>query len=188
LSYAALARALRLSPSQVSRLYRREGTDVGVVRVAELLGGVGLELSARAFPAGPPVRDAPSQSLLERFRSRLGTDCRCRTEVPVLELATPGAVDLRAWDLAVDGPGWSIRVDAETRLADVQAVQRRVALKQRDGRIEQVVLLVSDTAHNRAALRLAHDALTEQFPISTRAALARLSRGLPPGGNALVVL
>jgi hypothetical protein len=109
-------------------------------------------------------------------------------EVPVLELPTPGAVDLRAWDLAVDGPGWSIRVDAETRLGDVQAVQRRIALKQRDSRIAEVVLLLSDTAHNRAAVRLAWDALAVQFPISTRAALARLSRGLPPGGNALVIL
>lgn len=188
LSYAALGRALRLSPSHVGRLLRREVDDVGLVRVAELLAGVGQELSARAFPAGPPVRDVPSQALLGRFRARLGNDCRCRSEVPVIELSTAGPVDLRAWDLAVDGPGWSIRVDAETRLGDVQAVQRRIALKQRDSHIEQVVLLLSDTAHNRAVVRLAGTALVEQFPISTRSALSRMSRGQPPGGNTLVIL
>jgi hypothetical protein len=188
LSYAALGRALRLSPVQIGRLLRRRSDDVGLVRLAELLGAVGLDLAARAFPAGPAVRDAPSLALLERFRARLHDDCLTRAEVPVVELLSPGFVDLRAWDLAVDGPGWTLRLDAETRLGDVQAVLRRIALKQRDSAVDCVVLLLSDTRHNRHVADEARAPLLAQFPVSPRLALTRLGRGRSPGGNALIFL
>jgi hypothetical protein len=188
LSYGALGRALRLSPAQVGRLLRRQADDVGLVRVAELLGAVGLDLSARAFPAGPPVRDAPSIALLDRFRQRLHALCVVRAEVPVVELLTPGIVDMRAWDLAVDGPGWTLRLDAETRLGDVQALLRRTALKQRDSAVDCVVLLLAETRHNRATAEAARAPLVAQFPVPPRLALARLGRGATPGGNALIFL
>lgn len=188
LSYAALGRAVRLSPAQVGRLLRRRSDDVGLVRLAELLGAVGLDVAARAFPAGPAVRDAPSIALLDRFRLRVHPACPVRAEVPVVELATPGVMDLRAWDLAVDGPDWTLRLDAETRLGDVQALLRRTALKQRDSAVECVVLLLSETRHNRAVAEVARDALMAQFPVPPRLALARLRRGATPGGNALIFL
>jgi transcriptional regulator with XRE-family HTH domain len=188
LSYAALARALGLSGAHVARILRHETDDVGVVRVAELLAVVGLELAARAHPQATPVRDAGSLALIDRFRNLLPPVCTCRTEVPVIELAAAGYVDLRAWDLAIDGPGWRARLEAETRLGDVQSVQRRIALKQRDGNVDVVILLVADTRHNREVLRAARVRLGEQFPVPQRRALRRLRRGESPGGNALILL
>jgi transcriptional regulator with XRE-family HTH domain len=188
LSYAALARALGLSKSHVARILRRGVTDVGVIRVAQVLAVVGLELTARAHPVAPPVRDAASVALLDRLRTRLSPACVCRTEVPVLELPATGFVDLRAWDLAIDGPGWTARLDAETRLGDVQALQRRIALKQRDGRVSCVILLVSRTRHNREVIRAAEASLRAQFPISPRLALQRLGRGESPRGNSMILL
>jgi hypothetical protein len=188
LSYAALGRALSLSGAHVARLLRRDLDDVGVVRMAELLAVVGLELAAGTHPVGAAVRDAGSLALLERLRGRLSRACTCRTEVPVLELPTAGVVDLRAWDLAIDGPGWTARVEAETRISDVQALLRRTALKQRDSNVDVVVLLVSDTRHNRLVVREARMSLEEQFPIPQRQALQRLGRAESPGANALIVL
>jgi hypothetical protein len=188
LSYASLGRAVHLSASQVARILQRDVPEVAFVRVAELLGAVGLELSARAFPEGPPVRDAGSLALLTRFRARLAPVVVSRPEVPVVDLGMAGRVDLRAWDLGLDGPGWTARLDAETRLGDAQAILRRTALKQRDSKIDCVILLLSDTPHNRAAVRAAADALREMFPVSQRTALRRLGRGESPGGNTLILV
>ena len=188
LSQQAVARAIGVSRTHAGRIVRGDVEDIGLVRLAELLSVVGLELAARSFPAGPPIRDRAQLALLERLRARLHPSLGWRTEVPVVELATPGEVDLRAWDAAIDGSGWSVRVEAETRLRDVQAVLRRVALKQRDSRSPTVVLLVAETATNRAAIRLADVAFREAFPVSTRAALLALGRGDRPPGDALVIL
>ncbi len=63
-----------------------------------------------------------------------------------------GPRDRRAWDAVIEGQGWRIGVEAETRLHDVQSLLRRVALKQRDGAVSAVILLVNDTANNRRVL------------------------------------
>ena len=75
--------------------------------------------------------------------------CGWRTEVPLL---IPG--DLRAWDATIARTGFVIGVEAETRLRDLQAAARRTNLKQRDGELDHVILLVADTRANRLALRL----------------------------------
>jgi transcriptional regulator with XRE-family HTH domain len=188
LSLADVGRPMGITAQQVGRILRNASPEVSVVRVSQLLAVLGLELSARAYPVGPAIRDAAQLALLDRFHARLHPDLVWRLEVPVIELPMPGSVDLRAWDAAVDGPGWTLRVDAETRTTDLQALQRRIGLKQRDGRIELVVLLLSDTRWHRAVLREAGSALRAQFPVGTRGALQALSRGLPPAGNAIVVL
>lgn len=97
-------------------------------------------------------------------------------------------MDYRAWDAGIDGAGVRVRVDAETHVGDLQAVERRVALKQRDGEETCVILLLADTSHHRALLAEAGDAIRSRFPISQRAALAALRDGRSPGGNALVLL
>jgi hypothetical protein len=127
-------------------------------------------------------------ALLERFRVRLSPQLKFRSEVPVVELATPGTIDLRAWDAAVDGPGWTLRVEAETRVHDMQALERRIALKQRDGSIDCVLLVLSDTRHHREFVELGGEMLRATFPIPARIALRALSRAKPPPGNALILL
>ncbi|HET7702235.1 MAG TPA: hypothetical protein VFK35_02470 [Candidatus Limnocylindrales bacterium] len=96
--------------------------------------------------------------------------------------------DRRAWDLVIDGPGWSIPVEAETRLRDVQALQRKVALKCRDGGFDRVLLLVADTRHNRRVLRLASAGFAASHPVRGRDALAALQAGNLPEGSAIVLL
>lgn len=81
-----------------------------------------------------------------------------------------------------------MRVDAETRVRDVQEVQRRVALKQRDGAVPVVILLLSDSSHNRRVVREAEASLRSQFPISARSALRALHDGKVPAGNVILLL
>jgi hypothetical protein len=79
-------------------------------------------------------------------------------------------------------------VEAETRVHDAQAQQRRLVLKQRDGGVDHVILLLADTRHNRMVLRGAGSVLTEAFPMPARDLLASLAAGTNPGASGIVVL
>ena len=79
-------------------------------------------------------------------------------------------------------------VEAETHLADLQALERRALQKQRDAGLPVLILLVADTHHNRRVLALHREALRASFPLDTRAVMARVSRALPPDRNGIVVL
>jgi hypothetical protein len=187
-SYTAIGRALHLGSGQVARICRGQSPNVSIVRAAQIFEAVGLELSARAFPVGAPVRDAAQLALLARLRRRVHPDLRWRDEAPVVELPAAGTIDHQAWDAAIDGPGVCVRIEAETHVGDVQALERRVALKQRDGFVDCVVLLLAETRHHRILLDVAGDGLRAAFPVSQRAALAALRQGRSPAGNALVLL
>jgi hypothetical protein len=187
-SYAAIGRALRVGSGQIARIFRGQSPDLSIVRAAQVLESVGLELSARAFPVGAPVRDAGQIALLARLRMRIHSALVWREEVPVIEMPTAGTIDLRAWDAAIDGPGVRVRVDAETHVGDRQALERRIALKRRDGREVCVLLLLADTRHHRELLAMAGDGLRVEFPVPQRSALAALRVARSPGGSSLVLL
>ena len=183
LSQAAVGRAIGLSDSQVSHIERGRHRDVPFVLVSRLLGVVGLELSARAYPTGGGLRDTAQLALLERLRARTSRSLTWRSEVPI-----PIDGDLRAWDAALVRQGLTIGIDAETRLRDIQAVDRRVMLKLRDSGFDRAVLLIASTRSNRTALHEAGLSLHANYPVATRAALLALAAGDDPGGNCLVVL
>lgn len=183
LSQTAAGRAVGLSGPQVSRIERGLSPDVSIRVLCRLLAVVGLELSARAYPAGEPVRDRAHSAVLARFRGRLHRSLRWRTEVPL-----PITGDLRAWDGHVAGSGWRVVVEAETRPTDLQALERRLTLKLRDGGVDTVILVLPDTRHNRALLRGHGAELVQTFPIPGRRAMELLAAGAHPGGSSVVML
>jgi transcriptional regulator with XRE-family HTH domain len=183
LSQEAVARAAGLSAPQVSRIERGAAPAASIEQVARLLAVVGLELSARAYPAGPPLRDAAHVALLGRFRARLHRSLDWRTEVP---LGIPG--DRRAWDATVRGPGWRFGVEAETRPRDAQALIRRISLKARDDRVDGVLLVLADTRTDRAFLRAAGDVLASRFPADAVRVVEMLGVGFRPDGDALILM
>jgi hypothetical protein len=79
-------------------------------------------------------------------------------------------------------------VEAETRPRDVQALDRKLAMKLRDGGADWLILLLADTRHNRAVLRGAGASLAAKFPLNGRRVLELLGAGVDPGGNAIVIL
>lgn len=183
LSLEDVGHAVKLSYSQVGRIERAEHPAVSIMQLAQIGSVVGLDLSIRFYPNGSPLRDAAHLALIERFRSCLSAGLRFRTEVPL-----PGPGEQRAWDGMVFGAGDPAGVEAETRLWDVQAVERRVALKARDGGVSRVILVVAATRGNRLAVRDAAASLEAAFPIPGRVALQALAAGRDPGGSALVLI
>ena len=143
---------------------------------------VGLDLSIRAFPAGDAIRDAGHARLLDRFRRELHPALRWSTEVP---FPSPG--DLRAWDAVTGRESWRVGVEAETVVSDTQALDRKLALKRRDGLVDHVILLVADTPRNRRALAAAPSAFAD-LPLGTREILAALRAGSEPAGSGVVLL
>lgn len=159
-----------------------------MVRIAQLYALVGLDLSARGFPSGHPIRDAGHVALLGRFQARLGPGLRWRTEVPLGGASVEGPHDFRAWDAVVSGVGWAIGVEAETHVRDLQALERRLALKQRDGAMSLVILVLADTRHHRELMSGPGMRLRSAFPTTARAALRSLGQAEPPGSNAVVLV
>lgn len=142
-----------------------------------------MRFAGRAYPAGDPVRDSAHLGLLERLRERLGPGLSWRTEVP---LPIPG--DLRAWDAQIVNGSAAVAVEAEVRLTDIQALDRRIALKRRDGDIDVVILLIGDTKVNRAVIAAHRSALRPAFPLDARGVLGALAAGkLPPTGGVVLL-
>ena len=183
LSLREIGRAVGLSASQVSRIERGLIRRVSVRDLYRLGAVVGLEMSVRFYPGGQPIRDAAHLALLGDLRAKLPRSLGWTAEAPL-----PSVGDRRAWDAVVRGPGWHYGVEAETAPRDVQGLIRRLALKQRDGHVDGVILLLRATATGRAFLELGREALASFFPVDGRHALGRLAAGADPGGNAIVVL
>lgn len=183
LSQAVVAGAARTSRSQLSRIENGQVPGLQIAQIARLLAVVGMELGARAYPAGPPIRDAAHRSLLDRLRKRVSPTVGWRFEVPI---GGPG--DLRAWDAVIVIGAGRIAIEAQTRPRDIQALQRRVALKRRDdSSVECVVVLLADTRHNRGLVREHAQTLLTDFPLAEREALAALEAGRLPAANGIVL-
>ena len=183
LSLEDVGRAIGLSQPTMTRFERNLVEDIGIIRMSQILSVVGLELSARAYPGGQPLRDAGHVRLLSRFRALLHPSLGWATEVPL-----PNAADRRAWDAVVRGPGWRYGTEAETHPTDAQALGRRTELKQRDGAVDGVLLLLPNTRHVRMFLAAAADVLLPSFPVPGRRALQLLGAGIDPGGSSVIVL
>ena len=185
LSLDAVGAACGISGSAAWRIERGITRTVDVRTLACLGAAVGLDVRLRAFPAGDPIRDAGQQRLLERVR------LRCHPSVAwAREVALPIEDDRRAWDAVIQGDGWRVGVEAETVLDDLQAVERRLSLKQRDGGMPHVILLVADSRRNRRALAAAPHAFpgVTRDSAGIRAVLRALGAGRDPGVGSILVL
>lgn len=185
LSQDAVAAAAAMSRAKYGRIERGEEPEVSFASLARISAVLGLDLSVRFYPAGDPVRDAGQIALIDRLRARCHRSLVLRTEVP---LPRPG--DPRAWDACISGFAKRLvcAVEAETRPVDAQALDRKLALKIRDGGADVVILLLADTRHNRAFVHGPGAMLRTRFPVKGSRAMELLAAGADPGGNALVLL
>ena len=182
-SQRQVAVAVGRSDAWVSWTESGRNRGLSVVDLFAMLACVGREASLRVYLGPEGLRDAGQQRLLARLRGLVSSAWTWRSEVG---MPIPG--DLRAWDCVLRRAGCTIGIDAETRLRDLQAVDRRVMLKQRDSAVDRAIVLVPSTRANREALRIAGPAGLVNYPIPSRVALRALRDGVDPGGNALIVL
>lgn len=181
LSQSAIAAVAAVDQAEISRIERGTCPGVTIRAPARLAATVGLELSIKLYPAGQPLRDRAHIALLERFRRTVGAGWSWAAEVP---LPIPG--DKRAWDRVIRGAGVVIGVEGETRPTDIQELARRLPLKKRDGRVDRLILVLTDTEWCRRLVRL--NDLDEALPVPGRVALKALAEGRDPGGDALVLI
>jgi hypothetical protein len=177
-----IGKALDRSDAWVSWTESGQNEALSVVQLSQLLACVGLQLSLRAYPAGRGIRDDAQAAVLERFASLVVPPWSWATEVP---MPIPG--DLRAWDGVLRGT-CRIGVDVETRVRDVQALDRRVMLKLRDSGLDRAIVVLPNTRSNRAMLASTAESLRSNYPIPGRVALRAIRQGMDPGGNAIIVL
>lgn len=184
-SQRVAARRAGISDSQWSRIERGLQRRVTLDHLCRVTRAVGLRLACRAYPDGSRVRDGASLGLFERFGGVLGKGLRERREAG---LPIPG--DLRAWDSRVSAEdGSHASVEGETHLHDLQAIARRIELKQRDDPgAGVVILLVSRTVHNRRVLAEHREALRAQFPLDGAAILRSLRAGRIPPASGILML
>jgi transcriptional regulator with XRE-family HTH domain len=183
LSQRDLAQMTRISRSQVSRLEGGAVRFASVRAYAVLFAMLGHSLSCKPYPDGTPVRDVAHLRLIKRFLADLNARIGYRSEVP-----TRIRGDLRSWDLELRADDATCGVEAETVISDVQALDRRIGLKMADDDVEVVILLVADTARNRAALAEARELLAARFPLGTREVMASLRAGRIPHASGIVIL
>jgi transcriptional regulator with XRE-family HTH domain len=183
LSQVAAGADAGMSHAQWSRIERGVLRELTIDQASRAATAIGLRLAVRLYPDGDPARDAAQLALLARFRAKLPPAARWDTEVPI---PIPG--DRRAWDALVRLRDRRAGCEAETRLLDVQALERRLSLKLRDGEIDVLILLVSDTANNRRILAAHREALRALLPLDGRQVLASLRAGHLPERSGIVIL
>ena len=146
LSIDFVAAAVGVSGAEVSRIERGLAPWVSVLVLSRLCAVVGLDLVVRAYPGAVPLRDARHGRHLAKLKERIHPALGWALEVPL-----PIAGDQRAWDALIRGEGWRYGVECEMNPTDGQALLRRLALKQRDGMVDGVIMLLPDTRQARAA-------------------------------------
>ncbi|HKF85859.1 MAG TPA: helix-turn-helix domain-containing protein [Candidatus Limnocylindrales bacterium] len=177
------AEAAEMSHAQFGRIERALLPRLTFEQACRAGIAVGLRVGARAYPTGDPVRDAGQLRLLERFISLLPALARVDREAPL-----PIAGDLRAWDALVALGGRRAGCEAETHLRDVQALERKLAGKVRDGGVDVLILVVSDTVHNRSVLEAHRAALRSLLPLDGLEVRRALRSGQLPRASGLILV
>jgi transcriptional regulator with XRE-family HTH domain len=183
ISQSTAGEAARMSHAQFGRIERGALRGLTIDQACRAAAAVGLKVSLRTYPDGDPARDAGHLAVLERFRARLPAEAIWRTEVP---LPIPG--DLRAWDALIVVRARKAGCECETRLRDAQALERKVALKARDGAVDLVLLIVADTRSNRAFLELHRERFRGLLPLDSRQVLDAFRRGVLPEKSGIVIV
>lgn len=185
-SQRTLARELRVGQSTIWRI-ENALDDVGVVRLAEMASVLGLELAVRTYRIGDAVRDRGQLALGSRFEALLSDRWRVTDEALL-----PGAGETRAWDkllrLIDSSSPYLVGVDLETRIQDIQALVRRTRGRERDGRVDAILIVVSNSAANRRLVDDLRRALGDGYWSKPRRIARALGAGerLPGGGVLLL--
>ena len=184
LTLREVGRRVGVVPSVILGLERAHLPGPRPELLSRHVAAVGLRARIKVYPDGDPIRDAASTALIGAFRAKLAVGQRFRPEVPVSD--EPG--DMRAWDGVLYLPACTCGLEFVTRFHDCQAQLRALHLKQRDGSVDRLIVVVKATHANRRALSAARDIVAAAFPLGTRKVMAALAAGRDPGANGIVLL
>ena len=169
------------------RIEEKPTDRLSVVRLSEIASLLGLELAVSLYPAGDPIRDKGQQALGKRFSTILSPRWQVTSETL---LPVPG--DRRAWDkllrLTTADSRHLVGVDLETRIRDIQALVRRTRERERDGGVDEILIVLSDSATNRRLVTELREALGPEYSSSPRMLMKALREGSALPGSGVVLL
>jgi len=184
LSQSQLASAVGVSQSELSRLERLVSPEsVTLCEMSVLASMLGLELSVGLHPVGDAIRDKGHQAVIGRFRALLSPAFRVSAEALL-----PGVGGRRAWDLLLRLATQLVGVECETRIRNIQALVRRIRERERDGGVDHIVLVLSDSQTNRRLLPDLLEALGPRFASPPRVTMKCLRSGQPLAGSGVVLV
>lgn len=167
--------------SKISRIELAKLPSLSFVDAAIEASAVGLDLSARTYPGGSPIRDTAHGRRLQFLLNHVARPLRWRTEVPLP--TRNGLPDQRSWDATIIDGVAEMDVELEMKLYDAQAQTRRIHLKWRDSGLDRLLLVVADTKHNRRVVKGFAAYFADLPRLKTSDVLASLASGrLPPPG------
>jgi hypothetical protein len=169
----------------VSRI-ESELVDPDLVQLSVIASLLGMELSVGLHELGDPIRDRGQQALGRRFDAIPSSAWRNMAEVLL-----PGIGDRRSWDRLlrlIGNESQIVGADLETRIRDVQALVRRTRERERDGGVDEILLVLSDSATNRLLIGQLREALGDRYSTRPRAVLAALREGRRLPGSGVVIL
>jgi hypothetical protein len=81
-----------------------------------------------------------------------------------------------------------VGVEAETRIRDVQELVRRLRQRERDGGADEILLVLANSAHNRALVEELRAALGDRYATAPKVLrhCLRAGRRLPGSGVILI--
>jgi transcriptional regulator with XRE-family HTH domain len=173
ISQATLGAAVRMSQPKIHRVEAGKLRSLSIIDASRIASALGLDLSVKAYPGGPAIRDAAQTERLKRLLTNVAQPLRYRVEVPLPD--REGLRDQRAFDAMLYGHGQTTAIELETRLYDIQAQLRQIMLKWRDGQPDNLLLVVANTRHNRRVLE-EHRELFVDLPRQRTAAVLRSLR------------
>lgn len=181
-SQAELGREAGWSQSFTSLVERHRIPNVSLVDLCVAASVLGLEPSLSFHPIGPAIRDKGHEALIGRLLRMISPAWHVAREVPF-----PNPGDPRWWDVLLRLPDYRLGVEAETRIRDMQALVRRMRERAREGGTDALLLVLSDSAHNRVLVDDLRDALGGEFRAHPRDLLGALRSGAPLPGSGVVL-
>jgi transcriptional regulator with XRE-family HTH domain len=187
LTQGEVARSVGVTKAQLSRLEAGHVRGVTIQRLSEVASVLGYEVSLGLHPVGDPVRDKGQLAVARRLDSLLSPAWRVTNEALL-----PGPGEQRAWDkllrLVASGRSHLVGVDIETRVRDVQALTRRTRARERDGMVDAILIVLSDSANNRRLVDDLRASLGANYATSPRVTLAALRSGQRLIGSGVVLI
>jgi transcriptional regulator with XRE-family HTH domain len=183
LSQATLAKHTGWPQSRYSRM-ERSVQPLAVEDMYVVATLLGLRPKLELYRVEEGLRDQGSQALIARFRSILAAAWIATREAPF-----PTLGDLRSWDLLIRlGTVYRVGVEAETRLRDIQELVRRIRQRELHGGADHILVILSDSQHNRRHADELRSALGSAYTTSSVDLHTALRAGAPLPGSGVILL
>ena len=183
LSQDALSKQLGWTQTRYSR-FERNADPITVADVCLVATVLGLKPRFALYREGEGLRDQGGQRLIDRFCSLLSPLWTVRREAPF-----PTLGDLRSWDVLIRlGTSFRAGVEAESRLRELEELVRRIRQREVHGQADAILIVLSDSAHNRLNVGALRTALGVDYQTPPRQLLTALRTGTPLPGSGLLLI